>query len=259
MITKQTWLIGDVRLLLDQFDEFHLVVTSPPYNIEVDYGVYKDNLPTDEYISFLTDVFIKISKKLAPGGHICINIANTGRQPYLPKKDLLVCSLLKSWDLQYRGEIIWDKQNMTSGTAWGSWLSANCPSLRDHHEYILIFRKDGDRKGESDMTDKEFMSYTNSMWKVQPDSMNETDHPAPYPLELVMRLIKLYSFIGETVFDPFLGTGTTLRACKLLNRNGAGCEINPAYEKIIDYKSMSNIPSLECWNTKKDAQECLSK
>src|SRR3970040_90597 len=102
MITKQTWKIGDVRLLLHQFDEFHLVVTSPPYNVEVDYGVYKDNLPTDEYISFLTDVFINISKKLAPGGHICINIANTGRQPYLPKKDLLVCSLLKSWDLQYR-------------------------------------------------------------------------------------------------------------------------------------------------------------
>lgn len=247
MITKQIWKIGDVRQLFNQFDDFHLIVTSPPYNVEVDYEVYKDNLPIEEYISFLTDLFVGLSKKLAPGGHVCINIANTGRQPYLPKKDLLVCSLLKSWQLQYRGEIIWDKQNMTSGTAWGSWKSPNRPSLRDHHEYILVFRKDGDRKGVSDITDKEFMDFTNSMWKVQPDSMNETNHPAPYPLELAMRLVKLYSYVGENVFDPFLGSGTTLRACKMLNRNGAGCEINPAYEKIIEKKSMGNIPSLETW------------
>lgn len=247
MITKQIWKIGDVRQLFSQFEDYHLIITSPPYNVEVDYGVYKDNLPTGEYISFLTELFVNLSKKLVAGGHVCINIANTGRQPYLPKKDLLVCSLLKSWQLQYRGEIIWDKQNMTSGTAWGSWKSPNCPSLRDHHEYILVFRKDGDRKGVSDITDKEFIDFTNSMWKVQPDSMNETNHPAPYPLELAMRLIKLYSYVGENVFDPFLGSGTTLRACKMLNRNGAGCEINPAYEKIIEKKSMGNIPSLETW------------
>lgn len=249
MITKQAWKIGDAQKLLHQFAPFHLVVTSPPYNVGIDYGVYKDDLPLDEYIFKLTNLFLQISKPLVPGGHICINIANTGRQPYTPKKDLLVCSLLKVWDLQYRGEIIWDKQNMTSGTAWGSWKSANCPSLRDHHEYILIFRKEGDRKGISDITDKEFMDYTNSIWKVQADSMNETNHPAPYPLELAMRLIKLYSFVGETVFDPFLGTGTTLRACRLLNRNGAGCEINPAYEKIIEKKSWGNIPSLESFAT----------
>jgi len=247
MLTKQIWKIGDALKLLPQFDDFHLVVTSPPYNVNLDYGVYKDNLSDDDYIKWLTELFLNISKKLYPGGHICINIANTGRQPYIPKKDLLVCSLLKSWKLQYRGEIIWDKQNMISGTAWGSWMSANCPSLRDHHEYILVFRKEGDRKGISDITDKEFMSYTNSIWKVQPDSMNDTNHPAPYPLELVKRIIKLYSFVGENVFDPFLGTGTTLRACKELNRNGAGCEINPAYEQIIEHKSMGNIPSLETW------------
>jgi len=248
MITKQAWIIGDVMKSLYKIDPFHLLITSPPYNVGLDYGVYKDNLPLEEYIFNLTDLFLNLSKLLAPGGHICINIANTGRQPYTPKKDLLVCSLLKVWDLQYRGEIIWDKQNMTSGTAWGSWKSPNCPSLRDHHEYILVFRKEGDRKGISDLTDKEFIDLTNSIWKVQPDSMNETTHPAPYPLELAMRLIKLYSFVGETVFDPFLGTGTTLRACRLLNRNGAGFEINPGYERIIAHKSLGNIPSLEMWD-----------
>jgi len=246
MITKQTWKIGNNRKLLPQFEDYHLVVTSPPYNVGIDYGVFKDNLPLDEYIADLTSLFISISNKLAPGGHICINLANTGRQPYIPKKDMLVCSLLKSaWTMEYRGEIIWDKHNMTAQCAWGSWLSPNMPSIRDRHEYVIVFRKPGNRKGVSDLTDVEFMKYTQSIWQITPETDN--CHPAPYPLELAMRLIKLYSFVGETVFDPYLGSGTTLKACKLLNRNGAGCEINPEYEKIIDLKSMGKIPSLENW------------
>lgn len=245
MITKQECLYGDCIEVMDTVDEYHLVVTSPPYNVGIDYGEYKDSLPLDDYIKWLTQVFLKSSERLAPGGHICINIANTGRQPYIPKKDLLVNSLLNSWDLDYRGEIIWDKHNITAQTAWGSWLSPNMPSIRDRHEYIIVFRKEGARNGKTDLTDIEFMKYTQSLWDITPET--DSDHPAPYSLELAHRMIKLYSFIGETVLDPFMGTGTTLKACRILNRNGIGIDNNKKYVDMAITKSHAHTPLIESY------------
>lgn len=242
---KQRCLHGDCIEVMDKLDEYHLVVTSPPYNVGIDYGEYKDSLPLDDYIKWLTCVFLKSSERLVPGGHICINIANTGRQPYIPKKDLLVNSLLNAWDLDYRGEIIWDKHNITAQTAWGSWLSPNMPSIRDRHEYIIVFRKEGARNGKTDLTDVEFMKYTQSLWEITPET--DSDHPAPYPLELAHRLIKLYSFIGETVLDPFMGTGTTLKACRILNRNAIGIDLNEKYVDMATTKSHAKIPPIESW------------
>ncbi len=130
-----------------------------------------------------------------------------------------------------RGEIIWYKQNMTKLTAWGSWLSANKPSLRDSHEYILVFRKEGDRKGISDITKEEFIKFTQALWHVSAETDNP-NHPAPYPEELIYRIIKLYSFKNETVYDPFLGSGTTSAVAKKLGRNSIGIELNPTYIKM---------------------------
>lgn len=245
MISKQICIHGDCIDVMSTLDEYHLVVTSPPYNVGIDYGEYKDSLPLDDYIKWLTCVFLKSSERLAPGGHICINIANTGRQPYIPKKDLLVNSLLNAWDLDYRGEIIWDKHNITAQTAWGSWLSPNMPSIRDRHEYIIVFRKEGARNGKTDLTDVEFMKYTQSLWEITPET--DSDHPAPYPLELAHRLIKLYSFIGETVLDPFMGTGTTLKACRILNRKAIGIDLNEKYVDMATTKSHAKIPPIESW------------
>jgi len=222
---------GDMLRILKTFPDkcINLVFTSPPYNVGVSYKGYDDNKPFDEYIKWLESAFSECVRVLSGGGHLCVNIANTGRQPYLPITHYIGMRLSKI--IPMRGEIIWDKQNTTAQTAWGSWLSPNCPSIRDSHEYILVFRKKGHRKGKSDITKKEFLEYTKSIWKVTSETKMRL-HPAPFPVELAKRIIKLYSFIGEVVLDPFIGSGTTAIACVMLNRKFVGCEISPEYVRM---------------------------
>jgi len=237
-LPTEKWLnkiiVGDAEAKLQELpsETVHLVFTSPPYNVGVDYDVYKDNLPFEEYLKKLNRIFTECIRVLVKGGHLLIQIANTGRQPYTPLTDYITTMLADK--ISMRGEIIWDKQNMTSATAWGSWLSANKPSLRDTHEYILVFRKEGgDRVGESDITKDEFMEYTKAIWKVTPET-NDVNHPAPFPKSLAMRAIKLYSFKGETVLDPFCGSGTTCEVAKKLGRNFIGIDISKRYCNLAE-------------------------
>jgi site-specific DNA-methyltransferase (adenine-specific) len=145
----------------------------------------------------------------------------------------------------YRGEIIWDKQNILSGTAWGSWKSPNNPSIRDHHEYILIFRKEGNRRGTSDITDKEFIEYTKAIWNVMPETRLQ-EHPAPFPIALAKRAIKLFSFKEETILDPFMGAGTTGVAAVQLGRKFLGFEISQSYCQIANKRtSQKNLMEIE--------------
>lgn len=228
-----TILVGDAEAKLQTLESetVHLVFTSPPYNCGIEYDNYLDNLPLIEYIDKLERIFIECIRVLVKGGHLLIQIANTGRQPYTPISDFITTRLYNKIDM--RGEIIWNKQNITAGTAWGSWLSANKPSLRDQHEYILVFRKSGDRVGESDLIDTEFMEYTKSIWNVTPET-NNVNHPAPFPKSLAARAIKLYSFKGETVLDPFNGSGTTCEVAKKLGRNFIGIDISKRYCNLAE-------------------------
>ena len=126
-------------------DSIHLMITSPPYNVGKEYD---EDLSLDEYLELLTRVFSQTYKKLVTGGRACINIANIGRKPYLPLHAMVIEIML---DLGYlmRGEIIWDKSASAGGScAWGSWMSASNPVLRDFHEYILIFSKDSYSKNK---------------------------------------------------------------------------------------------------------------
>ena len=209
----------------------HLVFTSPPYNVGVAYNGYDDNKTFDEYIRWLEACFTECIRVLSPGGHLCIQIANTGRKPYTPITHHLCVRLSKI--IPMRAEIIWHKQNITCPTAWGSWLSPNSPSIRDSHEYIQIFRNQGRRTGKSDLTKKGFPELTKSIWKVTPETRLRW-HPAPFPVELAKRIITLYSFIGETVLDPFMGSGTTAIACSMLSRKFVGCEISGEYVKMAE-------------------------
>ena len=174
----------------------HLMITSPPYNATKEYD---KNLSLDEYLKLLQNVFTETYRVLVNGGRACINIANLGRKPYIPLSDY-ISLIMNKIGFNMRGEIIWDKAKSASpSTAWGSWLSASNPTLRDIHEYILIFSK-GDlnrvrNNKVNTITKEQFMLWTKSIWTMNAESAKKIGHPAPFPIELPYRLIQLYSFV----------------------------------------------------------------
>ena len=213
----------------------HLMITSPPYNVTKEYD---NNLNLKEYLVLLKNVWKETYRVLVSGGRACINVANLGRKPYIPLHSYIINDMLEI-GFQMRGEIIWNKASSASpSTAWGSWLSAANPVLRDIHEYILIFSKDSfshSSKGkESTISKEEFLELTKSVWTFPAVSAKKIGHPAPFPEELPNRLIKLYSFKQDVVLDPFLGSGTTsLTAIKNL-RNYVGYDTNKKYVELAD-------------------------
>ncbi len=198
----------------------HLVVTSPPYNVGKEYD---SNLGVKEYFDLLEEVFFEIFRVLVNGGRACINIANVGRKPYIPYHKHVIDTMTNIGFLM-RGEIIWDKgASAGSSTAWGSWCSASNPTLRDTHEYILIFSKGKfkrENKGRrSTISKEEFLKYTRSIWKFSPESANRVGHPAPFPIELPYRCVQLYTYEEEIVLDPFCGVGSTAIAALRAGRH----------------------------------------
>ena len=214
----------------------HLMVTSPPYNVGKDYD---EDFTLEEYLQFLKNVWKEVYRVLVPGGRICINIANLGRQPYIPLDAFIVKDML---DLSFlmRGEIIWNKGSSASpSTAWGSWLSAANPTLRDIHEYILVFSKGtfsrkNIYKRKNTISKEEFLELTKSIWTFGAESARKVGHPAPFPVELPLRCIKLYTFENDIVLDPFIGSGTTAVAALLSNRRFVGYDIERGYVEIAE-------------------------
>jgi len=213
----------------------HLMVTSPPYNVGKEYD--KD-LTLDEYREFMKRVWAETKRVLVPGGRCCINVANLGRRPYIPLHSLVIEDMLELGFLM-RGEIIWAKDASSSpSTAWGSWLSASNPTLRDTHEYILVFSKDSfsrDRTGRvSTIKRDEFLEFTKSVWCFDAEPARKVGHPAPFPVELPYRCIQLYTFKGDVVLDPFMGSGQTAIASVRTGRCFVGYEIDPKYVQLSE-------------------------
>jgi len=216
-------------------DSVHLMVTSPPYNAGKDYD---RNLTLQEYRDFLKTVWCEVYRVLVPGGRACVNVANLGRKPYIPLHTYLVEDLLEI-GFQMRGEVIWNKAASSSpSTAWGSWMSASNPTLRDVHEYVLIFSKGGfSRKGsgrKSTITRDEFLEFTKSVWTFPAEPARKIGHPAPFPVELPYRLVQLYTFEEETILDPFMGSGQTGLAALKAGRHFIGYEIDEAYVELAE-------------------------
>jgi site-specific DNA-methyltransferase (adenine-specific) len=220
---------------MDQLPEssIHLMVTSPPYNARKDYD---DDLTLGEYLALLEKVFRETYRVLVPGGRACINIANLGRKPYIPL-NALIAQLMIEIGFLMRGEIIWDKgSSVGSSTAWGSWMSASNPTLRDVHEYILVFSKGRFKREREDreptIERDEFLEFTKSVWQFPTESASRVGHPAPFPVELPRRLIQLYTFDEETVLDPFMGSGTTAIAALESGRHYVGYEVDQDYAQL---------------------------
>jgi len=225
----------------------HLMITSPPYNASKDYD---DNLSLAEYLHLLKQVWTETYRVLVPGGRACINIANLGRKPYIPLHSYIIENM-QEIGFMMRGEIIWNKASSASpSTAWGSWLSAANPVLRDVHEYILIFCKDSFSRNrqekENTIQKEEFLEWTKSVWTFPAVSAKKIGHPAPFPEELPRRLIQLYSFKGDAVLDPFAGSGTTCLSALKSERCYVGYDVSEEYVRL----ATTRIESVKMRNEK---------
>jgi site-specific DNA-methyltransferase (adenine-specific) len=229
----------------------HLMVTSPPYNVGKEYD---EDLTLDEYRAFLKRIWGEVKRVLAPGGRACINIANLGRKPYIPLHIFIVKDMLNLGFLM-RGEIIWNKASSGSpSTAWGSWLSAKNATLRDIHEYILVFSKDtfsrdNPHKKKSTISRQEFLELTKSVWSFSAEQAKKVGHPAPFPVELPYRLIQLYTFEEDIILDPFIGSGQAAIAAIKTKRHYVGYDTDKTFvelaeRRIKEFSLTFNAPKL---------------
>lgn len=220
----------------------HLMVTSPPYNASKEYD---EDLNLEEYLALLGQVWQETHRVLVPGGRACVNVANLGRKPYIPLHGLIIDQMLACGFLM-RGEIIWNKAASASpSTAWGSWMSATNPVLRDVHEYILVFSRDTFRRNgegkESTIARDDFLEWTKSVWTFPAISARQVGHPAPFPLELPRRLIQLYTFKDDVVLDPFAGSGTTCIAAREAGRHYVGYDTRQEYVELAEKRLRGEV------------------
>lgn len=211
-----------------------LAFTSPPYNVGKDY---EDDLSLQDYLDVIRNVAKEVYRVLRPGGRYIVNIANLGRKPYIPLHSFFY-DIHMDVGFLTMGEIIWQKAKGASGScAWGSWMSAKAPRLRDLHEYLLVFAK-GDfsrpDKGISDIERDEFMESTLSIWNIPPASAKRIGHPAPFPVALAKRVVQLYSYVDDVVLDPFVGSGTTCVAAQESKRHYVGFDISEEYCELAE-------------------------
>jgi len=220
-----------------------LIVTSPPYNVDIKYKTYDDRIPYKAYLDFTREWLEKCYALAKDDGRFCLNIPldkNKGGQQAVCAD---ITTIAKQVGWKYHATIIWNEQNISRRTAWGSWLSASAPYVIAPVEVIVVLykrrwkKKGGSRK--SDITKQEFLDSTNGVWNFSGESRRKVGHPAPFPIELPRRCIKLFTFVGDTILDPFLGSGSTLLACIETSRRGIGVEIDEGYCRLAKRRVMT--------------------
>ena len=217
-------------------DSVDLVITSPPYNVDIKYNSHDDQTSYEDYKIFSEKWMSCCYTWLKDDGRFCLNIPldkNKGGQQSVGAD---LTTIAKKIGFQYHSTIIWNEGNISRRTAWGSWLSASAPYVIAPVELIVVLYKNTWKKTsgsrESDISRQEFMDWTNGLWTFNGESKKKIGHPAPFPIELPRRCLKLFSYNGDTVLDPFLGSGTTLVASYQNNRKGIGIDIDPHYCQI---------------------------
>lgn len=218
--------------------EVDLIVTSPPYNVDIKYGEHDDALNYDGYLAFSRQWMTRCFHWLREDGRLCLNVPldkNKGGQQS-------VCAdfttIAKDIGYRYHSTIIWNEQNISRRTAWGSWLSASAPFVIAPVEVILVLYKHSWKKTSgsrvSDIARQDFLDWTNGVWTFNGESKKRVGHPAPYPIELPRRCIKLFSYVDDLVLDPFAGSGSTLLACAETGRRGVGLDIDANYCALME-------------------------
>lgn len=262
-MTEHTIIFGDSRDMSQIKDKsVQLIITSPPYWQLKDYGTDDQigfNNSYEEYINNLNLVWQECYRILANGCRLCVNIGDQfarsvyyGRYKVIPIRTEII-RFCETLGMDYMGAVIWQKattMNTTGGGAvMGSFPYPRNGILKMDYEFILLFKKLGDppkpspeQKKKSELTKEEWNQYFSSHWVF--NGVRQEGHIAMFPEELPKRLIKMFSFVGETVLDPFAGSGTTSLAAKNLGRNSIGYEINRDFKGIIEEKLYGGQPSL---------------
>ncbi len=245
---RVTIIQGDARRLREWVtDEVHLVVTSPPYNVGIAYGVHDDNLPEDAYRALLAETFAACHAVMAEGARIAVVVpVGLGRDPWVRCADR-VAALLEGAGFTLRGQIVWDKGTTGNRTSWGSFRAPSDPCLRDRTEAVVVAHKGAgrlalpagllchDSEGSySPLLEDQhlFMELAQDIWRVPPESAARIGHPAPFPEALAERLIRFYAYPGAHVLDPFAGSGTVGAAARRLGLSATLIDVDPAYCRI---------------------------
>ncbi len=238
-------------LLTDEIpkESVDLIVTSPPYNVDIKYNSHNDQVTYEEYLEFSHKWLSRCFEWLKDDGRLCLNIPldkNKGGQQSVGAD---LTTLAKKIGYKYHSTIIWNEGNISRRTAWGSWISASAPYVIAPVELIIIlYKKDWKKnyKKQSDISREEFIEWTNGLWTFQGQNKKGAGgHPAAFPVELPKRCIKLFSFVGDVVLDPFMGSGSTMIASTLYDRKGIGIEIDKEYceiakKRILDETKLLN-------------------
>ena len=237
-------------------DFLDLVITSPPYNVDLGnnkyhknpYDLYNDNKEHQTYILWLKEIFNQLYKKLRKGGRVVINIGD-GKNGSVPTSSDII-QFMKELMYIPITHIMWDKSQVGNRTSWGSFKSPSCPSFPTPFEHILVFAKEDKKlqyKGETDLSKEEFIEWSLAIWKFAPETkQKKIGHNAMFPEELPKRCLKMFSWVGANVCDPFNGAGTTALACLKNNRNYIGFDISEEYikitkERIKEYSQQSTL------------------
>jgi site-specific DNA-methyltransferase (adenine-specific) len=229
-----------------------LVVTSPPYfaGKEYEQALGRGHIPGSyvEFLAMLREVFEECRRVLEPGGRIAVNVANLGRKPYRSLSADVMRILQDDLELLPRGEIIWQKaRGATGSTAFGSYLSASNPVLRDVTERVVVaskgrfgraikrsVREERGLPHENTITKEQFFESTLDVWEIRPEHARRVGHPAPFPIELPERLLRLYTYKHDVVLDPFMGSGSTAVAAVNNERHFVGYETDAAYVDLAN-------------------------
>ncbi|MGO9527083.1 MAG: DNA-methyltransferase [Verrucomicrobiia bacterium] len=255
---KDRIICGDSQAVLRSIpdESIHLAITSPPYNVGLQYDSHHDKMPYEEYLTWLMPIWTELKRVLTDGGRFALNIAPTSIKDFRPiHYDM--AGQLRGLGFIMRTEILWYKQTMRRRTAWGSWKSPRNPHIVPSWEYVLVFSKGSwaleGKKTDADVTGDEFIQFSDGFWQIPPETRGrqpflkslypprrgrktpqakQVGHPAPFPEELIYRLIKFYSYKGNVILDPFAGTGTVAAIAARTGRHFVHIDLSKKYCEI---------------------------
>jgi site-specific DNA-methyltransferase (adenine-specific) len=225
-----------------------VIITSPPYNVGIEYNSNDDTLSYERYLEFSEQWMSNCYNWSHPEARFLLNIPLDKNKGGNRSVGSHLTKLAQDVGWKYQSTIVWNEGNISRRTAWGSWLKASAPTVIAPVELIVVLYKDHWKKTrgtkESDIKRDEFMSWTNGLWTFNGESKKRIGHPAPFPKELPYRCIKLFSYVEDTIFDPFAGSGTTLIVAQNNKRKTVGVELDTTYFELAKARILRETDSL---------------